>query len=41
MAALMEHEHTKKIGWTIALNLAITLAEYIGGALRRSDYLKK
>ena len=32
----MEHEHTKKIGWTIALNLAITLAEYIGGTMSGS-----
>ncbi|HML26414.1 MAG TPA: cation diffusion facilitator family transporter, partial [Methanomethylovorans sp.] len=26
-----EHSHTEKIGWTIFLNIGITVAEYIGG----------
>lgn len=33
----MTHEHnTKKLGWTILLNLVITVAEYIGGLLSGS-----
>lgn len=33
----MTHEHnTKKLGWTILLNLVITIAEYIGGLLSGS-----
>ena len=30
------HSHTKKIGWTIILNVIITLAEYIGGVISGS-----
>jgi Co/Zn/Cd efflux system component len=32
----MEHDHGKKIGWTVLLNLVITLAEYIGGTMSGS-----
>jgi len=32
----MGHEHSKKIGWTIVLNIMITLAEYIGGTMSGS-----
>jgi cobalt-zinc-cadmium efflux system protein len=32
----MGHEHGKKIGWTVLLNLVITLAEYIGGTMSGS-----
>jgi len=33
----MAHEHNhKKIGWTILLNIAITIAEYIGGIMSGS-----
>lgn len=31
-----KHNNTKKIGWTIFLNIVITLAEYIGGMLSGS-----
>jgi len=31
-----EHSHTKKIGWTILLNIVITIAEYIGGIISGS-----
>ena len=30
------HGHTKKIGWTIILNLIITISEYIGGVISGS-----
>jgi hypothetical protein len=33
--------NTLKIGWIVLLNVIITLAEYIGDALQRGDYLKK
>ena len=32
----MVNEHAKKIGWTVLLNLIITLAEYIGGMMSGS-----
>ena len=32
----MAHEHTKKIGWTVLLNIVITIAEYIGGTISGS-----